>query len=57
MDGGYLDKGDFYGDDGCYTFEITIENVHGDTFTSTDSQIEFFWDSNEAGGDDPATAC
>ena len=25
----YLDKDDFYDNDGCYTFEITIENEHG----------------------------
>ena len=58
---GYLEKGDFYGDDGCYTFEITIENEHGDTLVSTDSQIEFFWESNEANedtsDDEPAEAC
>ena len=58
MNGGYLEKGDFYGDDGCYTFEITIENEHGATFVSTDSQIQFFWDDNEASnGDRPAEAC
>lgn len=58
MDGGYLEKGDFYGSDGCYTFEITIANEHGDTFVSTDSQIRFYWDDNEANNDDqPAEAC
>ena len=58
MNGGYLEKGDFYGSDGCYTFEITIENEHGATFVSTDSQIQFFWDDNEASnGDRPAEAC
>ena len=58
MDGGYLEKGDFYGSDGCYTFEITIANEHGDTFVSTDSQIRFYWDDNEASnGDQPAEAC
>ena len=58
MDGGYLEKGDFYGDDGCYTFEITLANEHGETFVSTDSQIEFFWNDNEAtNGDKPAEAC
>ena len=56
--GDYLEKGDFYGNDGCYTFEITIENKHGETLVSTDSQIEFFWDSNEASdGDEAAEAC
>ena len=48
---GYLEKDDFYGNDGCYTFEITIENEHGGTMVSTDSQIEFFWDSNESNDD------
>ncbi|MBB69889.1 MAG: hypothetical protein CMB28_02140 [Euryarchaeota archaeon] len=58
MDGGYLEKGDFYGSDGCYTFEITIANEHGDTFVTTDSQIRFYWDDNEANNDDqPAEAC
>ena len=58
MDGGYLEKGDFYGSDGCYTFEITITNEHGGTFVSTDSQIRFYWDDNEASnGDQPAEAC
>jgi hypothetical protein len=56
-DGGYLEKDDFYGDDGCYTFEITIVNEHGETLVSTDSRIEFFWDENEAGSDKPAEAC
>lgn len=56
-DGGYLEKDDFYGDDGCYTFEITIVNEHGETLVSTDSRIEFFWDENEAGGDKAAEAC
>ena len=59
--GGYLDKDDFYGDDGCYTFEITIENEHGEDLVSTDSQIEFFWDSNRAdwdtSNDQTAEAC
>jgi len=58
---GYLEKDDFYNEDGCYTFEITIENEHGETLVSTDSQIEFFWDSNEAdentGNDEAAEAC
>ena len=58
---GYLDRSDFYDEDGCYTFEVTIANEHGQTFTSTDSRIEFFWDSNEAtpdsSDDQKATAC
>ena len=49
--GGYLDKDDFYGSDGCYTFEITIENEYGETLVSTDSQIRFHWDENRADDD------
>lgn len=59
--GGYLERGDFYDEDGCYTFEITIENEHGSTLVSTDSQIRFYWNANEAtadtGDDKPAEAC
>ena len=59
--GGYLDKDDFYGNDGCYTFEITIENEHGSTLVSTDSQIRFYWEDNSAdwdtSNDKPAEAC
>ncbi|GIR67026.1 MAG: hypothetical protein CM15mP71_2520 [Candidatus Poseidoniales archaeon] len=59
--GGYLEKGDFYDEDGCYTFEITIENEYGGTLVSTDSQIRFYWDANEAdddtSDDKPAEAC
>mgnify|MGYP001211591159 FL=1 len=59
--GGYLDKDDFYGDDGCYTFEITIENEYGDTLVSTDSRIQFYWDDNSAdwdtSNDKAAEAC
>ena len=59
--GGYLDKDDFYGSDGCYTFEITIENEHGSTLVSTDSQIRFYWEDNSAdwdtSNDKAAEAC
>ena len=59
--GGYLDRDSFYDSDGCYTFEITVENKHGETLVSTDSQIRFFWDANEADSDTsddkPAEAC
>ena len=59
--GGYLDKDDFYGSDGCYTFEITIENEHGNTLVSTDSQIRFYWEDNSAdwdtSNDKAAEAC
>ncbi len=62
LDGqGYLDRSDFYNGDGCYTFEVTVVNEHGETFVSTDSQISFSWESNEADSDtaddEPATAC
>ena len=59
---GYLARDDFYssGDD-CYTFEVTIENEHGETLVDTSSKIEFYWDSNEATADSeddqPAVAC
>ena len=56
-DAGNLAKDDFYDSgDGCYTFEVQIVNDLGETYTDTSSIIEFFWDSNEAGGDDPASS-
>ena len=51
LDGNYLEKDDFYNDDGCYTFEITLENEYGNTLVSTDSQIRFYWNANEANAD------
>ena len=61
IDGNYLEKGDFYDGDKCYTFEITLENEYGSTLVSTDSQIRFYWDANEANSntsdDKPAEAC
>ena len=61
LNGEYLEKGDFYGSDGCYTFEITINNEYGEQLVSTDSQIRFYWDANEAvsdtSDDQPAEAC
>ena len=58
---GYLDRGDFFNGDGCYTFEVTLENEHGETFVSTDSRIEFYWEANEASSssddDKPAEGC
>ncbi|MBT5183719.1 MAG: hypothetical protein HOM47_00910 [Euryarchaeota archaeon] len=51
--GADLERSDFYDIDGCYTFEVTIENVHGEVHVDTSSQIEFFWDANEA---DPDTS-
>ena len=57
-DAGNLARDDFYDSgDGCYTFEVQIVNNLGETYTDTSSMIEFFWDSNEAGGDDPASSC
>ena len=53
---GNLARDSFYVDDGCYTFEVVIVNEHGETYTDSSSKIEFFWDSNEAGGDDPASS-
>ena len=55
-DAGNLARDDFYDGDGCYTFEVQIENELGDVKTDTSSGIEFFWDSNEAGGNDPASS-
>ena len=45
---GDLAKDDFYTGDGCYTFEVEIVNVLGETHVDSSSKIEFFWDSNEA---------
>ena len=53
---GNLARDDFYEGDGCYTFEVQIDNSLGDSYTDTSSRIEFFWDSNEAGGNDPASS-
>ena len=54
---GDLARDDFYDSgDGCYTFEVQIVNDLGETYTDSSSAIEFFWDSNEAGGDDPASS-
>ena len=58
---GDLAREDFYQDDGCYTFEVTLENEHGEILVDTSSKIEFYWDSNEAdpdsADDQPAEAC
>jgi len=59
---GDLARDDFYQDgDGCYTFEVTLENEHGDILVDSSSKIEFYWDSNEAdpdsGNDKSAEAC
>ena len=51
LNGEYLEKDDFYGSDGCYTFEITLNNEYGEQLISTDSKIRFYWDANEAQSD------
>ena len=43
-----LQRDNFYDGDGCYTFVITIQNVLGEEFTDSSSEIKFFWDENEA---------
>jgi len=54
---GDLAKDDFYTGDGCYTFEVEIVNVLGDTYVDSSSKIEFFWDDNEANDNDqPASS-
>jgi hypothetical protein len=59
--GADLERSDFYDIDGCYTFEVTIENEHGEVHVDTNSQIEFFWEQNEAtkdtSDDKEAEAC
>ena len=53
-----LDRDDFYSGDGCYIFEVKIINDLGETYTNSDSRIEFFWDSNEGSQDsEPASEC
>jgi hypothetical protein len=61
---GDLARDDFYqqtGGDGCYSFEVTLENEHGEILVDTSSKIEFYWESNEADSDteddQPAEAC
>ena len=59
---GDLARDDFYqAGDGCYTFEVTLENEYGEILVDTSSKIEFYWDSNEADpdseDDQPAEAC
>ena len=55
----YLARDHFYGDDGCYTFEVKISNEHGELRSDLSSQIQFYWDENEAGSGagTMATAC
>ena len=49
---GDLARDDFYQDgDGCYTFEVTLENEHGEILVDSSSKIEFYWDSNESDPD------
>ena len=49
---GDLERSDFFDEDGCYTFEVTIENENGETHVDSSSKIKFFWDANEANDDD-----
>ena len=55
----YLAKEKFYDEDGCYTFEVKISNEHGELRSDLSSQIQFYWDENEAGSGagTMATAC
>jgi hypothetical protein len=60
--GGMLERGHFYDDDGCYTFEVSItSDVSGQTVVDSRSQIEFHWNDNEAdedtSNDQPAESC
>ena len=57
---GNLAKDDFFDGDGCYTFEVSIQNTLGEDVVDSSSMIEFFWESNEVNSDDddqPATNC
>ena len=59
-DAGNLAKDDFFDGDGCYTFEVSIQNTLGGDVVDSNSRIEFSWESNEAsssGEDQPATNC
>lgn len=49
---GDLERSDFYDEDGCYTFEVTIENENGEIHVDSSSKIKFFWDANEDATDD-----
>jgi hypothetical protein len=49
---GDLERIDFYDEDGCYTFEVTIENENGEIHVDSSSKIKFFWEANEANDDD-----
>lgn len=49
---GDLERSDFYDEDGCYTFEVTIENENGEIHVDSSSKIKFFWDANEANAND-----
>ncbi|RZD39854.1 MAG: hypothetical protein CXT71_02865 [Methanobacteriota archaeon] len=50
--GGNLDRSHFYQDDGCYTFKISVKNeITGQTLVDDRSQLELFWDDNEADDD------
>ena len=54
---GNLARDDFYDGDGCYTFEVSIQNELGDDTVDSSSKIEFSWESNEAGtSNEPASS-
>ena len=56
-DAGNLGRDDFYDGDGCYTFEVSIQNELGEDVVDSSSKIEFSWESNEAGtSNEPASS-
>ena len=56
-DAGNLARDDFYDGDGCYTFEVSIQNELGEDTVDSSSKIEFSWESNEAGtSNEPASS-
>ena len=57
-----LEKGNFYDDDGCYTFEVTITNeVTGSVISDSRSKVDLSWNDNDSDDDtsnnQKATAC
>ena len=56
-DAGNLARDGFYDGDGCYTFEVSIQNELGEDVVDSSSKIEFSWESNEAGtSNEPASS-
>ena len=50
--GGNLDRSHFYQEDGCYTFKVSVTNeITGQTMVDDRSELELFWDDNEADDD------